>query len=224
MGRKTELTSFKFLDYKSAKGIKATTLVELTVVIIVASIMVLSFYSLLSFSQQQVVGSDRRSKVQTSLAYCLEHMSKYVPMASAIECPYDGKGFRVRIDSGLLQVAPTLPTPTNSNDDVWISYALNANTLSTSCTVIGTGTCGAFGSGEDLTNNKRIVAGFSNTVLPAAPGNGFYVYVDPTDYNSVDIGLVGLYDTSKPYSWTTRLTNPKVAMKTRLTCNNFATH
>ncbi len=209
------------------KNIKSISLVELLVSVMCVGIMVLSFYSLETFSHSQVMSADRRAKVQNSLAYCIEHMSKYVQVASgnASNAPIQvlANGFQVRVDSSLLQVPVTSITPANFNDDVWISYTLTGNTLSTSCTPIGTGSCGAYAS-ENLTSSTRIISGFVNGSMPVTnPTNGFYVLINAAGSAagpSVDIGLAGLYDTSKPYLWKDRATNPKVAIKTRLTWNS----
>jgi Tfp pilus assembly protein PilV len=209
------------------KKTKSVTLVELIISILIVALMVLSFYSLETFSHKQVINADRRTKVQNSLSYCLQHMSKYVQQASGYKSDSGiqliANGFKVRVDSYLFQNPPILPT-TDLNDDVWISYTLSGNALSTSCTPFGTGSCGSF-LPEVLSN--YIVAGFNNNVLPVIPvysaSNGFYVQIDALG-NFVDVGLVGRYYPTVLPTRATKLTNPQVAIQTKLICNNSSTN
>ena len=215
--------------------------------------MFLSFFSIETFSHKQVLSADRRVKVQNSLVYCLEHMSKYVQQADGntsspavalyptsctpgVNCT----GFQVRYDCNATQ------TPSDLTDDRWIYYNLPAggNNLSVGCkTNLGAdcaGSCSKFSAGEELLSSK-IVANFNNSVLPAIPTDGFYVKIDPDattppSLSVVEIGLVGVYNPSKPYSRPgthpgdlgfnkdTLLTNPAVAIKARLICNNSSTN
>ena len=221
MNKRTGLTGFEFLGFKRLGNIKCTTLVELLIAIMVVAIMVLSFYSLETFSHSQVMNADRRSKVQNNLSYCLEHMSKYVQQAVGNKdnpaitlyptTPGAKTGFQIRVDFNDPQ------TPANLTDDALVYYTLSGNTLSTGCT--GT-TCGSLVA-EALSN--KIVANFNNSVLPASPTDGFYVVVDPLG-NFVDVGLVGRYYPDRVSTPATRLTNPQVAIKTRLICNNSSTN
>ena len=209
------------------KKIKSVTLVELLISILIVALMVLSFYSLETFSHKQVINADRRTKVQNSLSYCLQHMSKYVQQASGYKSDSGiqliTNGFKVRVDSYLFQNPQILPT-TDLNDDVWISYTLTDHALSASCTPIGSGSCGTF-LPEVLSN--YIVAGFNNSVLPVIPpysaSNGFYVAVDALG-NFVDVGLVGRYYPAVLPTPATKLTNPQVAIQTKLICNNSSTN
>jgi len=197
---------------------KSLTLIELLISLLVVTIMVLSFYSLETFSHGQVINSERRIKVQNQLAYVLEHMSKYVQQASGNKnnpaIVLTLSGFQVRVDFRSPQV------PSDLNNGAWVSYSLDSNfhTLSTNCSAYGaTGTCGSFIS-ETLTD--KIIGNFvANAIMPNNPTNGFYVKVDPLG-NLVDIGLVGRYDTSQPPA----LRNPQVETKTRVICSNSSTN
>jgi hypothetical protein len=229
MYKKTGLSGLKFSELKLLKNNKSLSLVELLISIMSVGIMVLSFYSLETFSHTQVMSADRRAKVQNSLAYCLEYMSKYVQQATGtLANPgiklYGATGFQVRVDFNSPQ------TPNNLSDDAWIYFSLSGNTLQTCCT--GPGTCGTYPVvAENLTSSttaKKIIAGFVNDIIPSNnPTNGFYVKGTDTAgnfSNYVDIGLAGLYDTSIAYSWLTRATNPKVALKTKVICSNISTN
>ena len=216
MHKRTELTRFNFRGFEDSGNIKAISLVELLISIIVVSIMVLSFYSLETYSHQQLISADRRSKVQNSLAYCLEHMSKYVQQANGnIIYPaftlYPAAeevktGFQVRVDFNIP------PTPSDLTDDGLVYYTLSGNILSTGCT----GNCGVFAA-EDLSD--KIVANFNNSVMPEDPTDGFYVEVDYLG-TTVDIGLVGRYYPGQAVTPATHLSNPQVAMRAKLICNN----
>ncbi len=210
------------------KNIKSVTLVELLIAMMVIAIMVLSFYSLENYGHLQVMNADRRSKVQNSLSYCLEHMSKYVQQANGnfsrkaiqyIPGPTGSSatGFRVYIDLNTPQ------TPSNPADDGWIDYTLSANTLTANCTANG-GNCPF--TTEVLAD--KIIAGVKgDTLMPSSPASGFYIMIGlltNTLGTFVDIGLVGRYLPTVATSLATRLTNPQVEMKTKLICNNSSTN
>jgi Tfp pilus assembly protein PilE len=194
------------------KNIRSVSLIELISTLMILSLIIMGIYNIESFSTAQVIDSDRRARVQNNLSYCLEHMGKYIEQANGdinnppIEKLQTGYGFRVRVDFNSPQ------TPEKLNDDVWINYYLSGNTLQTSCTAIGTGSCNTY-TQESLSN--KIVSDFSDTVMPNNPDKGFYVYVDPLG-NLVNIGLVGRFDPTKDViSSTTRSPNPQVEMKSK---------
>jgi Tfp pilus assembly protein PilV len=197
---------------------KSITLVELLVSILIVTILVLSFYSLETFSHGQVINSERRAKVQNQLAYVLEHMSKYVQRASGNTANKPivetATGFQVRVDFNDPQTPSVLA-------DYTVGYSLDSATHTLSTTCSGSANC-PFGT-ETLSN--KIIGNFvSNAIMPNSPTDGFYVKVDPLG-NFVDIGLVGCYNPSQPPNTAaTRLTNPQVEMKTKLICNNSSTH
>lgn len=226
MNKETRLTWFDSLNFKRFRDIKSVTLVELLISMMVVAIIVLSFYSLESYGHQQVLSANRRAKVQNSLAYCLEYMSKYIQQANgnlsrrAIQYyPTAGPvtGFRVYVDLRFPQ------TPSELSDDSWIDFTLSANTLTATCTANG-GTCPF--TTENLTN--KIVAGVvGDTIMPSSPANGFYIKIGTlTDTlgTFVDIGMVGRYYPTVATSLATRLTNPQVEMKTQIICNNSSTN
>jgi hypothetical protein len=190
---------------------KSITLIELLVSLVVISTMVLSFYSLENYARQQVLTTDRRAKVENGLAYALEHMSKYIVQAAgnpAIAL-YPPAGFQILVDRNNPQ------TPSDFSDDDHICYELSGNTLSVSCP-IGPN-CNSFASGV---LSDKIVANFNNSVLPANPTDGFYVLIEDGG-SSINIGLVGRY---YPDQVAIPVTNPQVAMKTKVVCNNCSSH
>lgn len=228
MHKEIKLTWFEFFSFKKLKNIKSVTLFELLISMMVVAIVVLSFYSLESYGHQQVLSANRRAKVQNSLAYCLEHMSKYVQQANgnvtrkAIQY-YPGPsavgatGFRIYIDLRFPQ------TPSNPADDSWIDYTLSANTLTATCTANG----GACPFTTDNLTDKIIAGVVGDTIMPSSPGNGFYIKIGTsTDTlgTYVDIGLVGRFYPTVATSLATRLTNPQIEMKTKIICNNSSTN
>jgi len=190
---------------------KAITMIELIVSMLIVSIVVLSFYSMQTFSHGQVVNSERRSKIQNELTYAIEHMSKYVHQAVGNMNNHaivsTAAGFKVRVDLGIPQTPSSLV-------DTWITYTLSGNTLSVACS--GSVNC-PFVT-EELSN--RIIDNFvADTLMPINPANGFYVKVDPLGA-LVDIGLVGRYNPLIAYSALTKSTNPQVEIKTKVICSN----
>ncbi|MDP2928214.1 MAG: hypothetical protein Q8N80_05405 [Candidatus Omnitrophota bacterium] len=229
------------------KSTKSISLVELMISIMIVSTMVLSFCSLENYSHKQVLSADRRTKVQNSLAYCLEHMSKYVQQANgdknnppiklySVSGSAPWTGFQVRFDCGAPStlLIPHPQTPSDLTDDVWVYYTLSGNTLSVGCTGLNCGNCSVdhpvppVSPGEVLSD--KFAANFSNTILPASPPDnvGFYVVLDSLPGNLVgsfvDVGLVGRFYPTVVPTLTTKLTNPQIAIKTKLICSNSSTN
>lgn len=193
---------------KSPKSIKSVTLIELIISVIIVAIIILSFFAMQMFSQNQAVNSDRRVKVQNDLAYALEHMSKYIQMGSGNNVVAANhaimvipNGFQVRVD-----FQPTQTPAILSN--TWVSYSLSGTPLAL--------TASCAGSGCPFTTET-----LSKRIIPS----GFNVTVDPSG-NSVEIDLVGRYDPSKSSGQdpVTRLTNPQVEMITKILCNSASTN
>jgi hypothetical protein len=192
---------------------QAITLSELLISIMIIGMMIISFYSLETFSHEKVISSDRRTKVQNALAYSMDSMGKTVLMANGNNnnppirlYPNVGSpktGFEVRVDLHNPQ------TPTDLTDDTWVYFSLTGNQL--------------IGNGEVLTS--KILANFNNSAMPASPTDGFYVLIDNTvgltSGYSIEVGLFGRYDPAEAYN---RTTNPQVAMKTKLFCNNSSSN
>ncbi len=206
-------------SFKRATSIKSITLLELLIGLVIVSIIVLSFSSFETYTHSRVIFSDRRAKVQNDLNYALEHMSKYISQSNGTGADPGikviGSVFNVRVDFN------SPHTPSDSSDDAWISYTLAGNPLklTASCSSSNNSCPSLFP--EDL--SSRIISGFSNTLMPEPPVNGFYVKVDPDSSgmsNVVEIGLAGRYDISSSGS----ISNPQVGMKTRLICNSCSTN
>jgi hypothetical protein len=198
--------------FKIRLNTKAITLSELLISIMIIGMMIISFYSLETFSHEKVISSDRRTKVQNALAYCMDSMGKAVLKGNGNKgnppialYPTGGPytGFQVRVDLHDPQ------TPTNLADDTWVYFSLSGNQL----------IC----NGEVLTS--KILTNFNNSAMPASPTDGFYVLIDNTvgltSGYSVEAGLFGRYDPAEAYN---RTTNPQVAMKTKLFCNNSSSN
>jgi len=188
---------------------KSITLVELLISMVIMSIVILGIYSVIAFSTNQIVSSSRKSKVQSDLAFALEHMSKYAQQAtgnfSNPAFTYLGTSLRVRIDFN--------NTPFDINDDPWLRYQLVGNTLRVSCSG-GIGCPAIF----PIDLSKNIVGGFmSDTLMPQNPGSGFYVKIS-SGGNAVDIGLVGRYTPNRPVA----PANPQIEMKTKLVASSIS--
>ena len=194
----------KVFYFKTLKNVRSITLIELMISIIIVTIVVLSFYSLETFSQGQVINADRRAKVQNDLAYALEHMSKYVLMAEGNNrspaIVFFPTGFFARVDFR----NPQIPSDLSTNG-ARINYSFSGSTLRVNCNTYGSGSCGSF-IPEILSG--RIIT--FNATLGVAPLN-----------NVLDIYLVGRYNPIKPID---RTTNPQVEMRTEVICPNSSTN
>ncbi|MFA5200440.1 MAG: prepilin-type N-terminal cleavage/methylation domain-containing protein [Candidatus Omnitrophota bacterium] len=176
---------------------KSVTLVELLISVTVVSIMVLSFYSLDTFSRTQVLNSDRRAKLQNELSLALEHMSKYVQQATGNNLAAGNQA--IRAVAGGFQVRVDLNNPQNPfslTDDAWVTYTLAGNTLSTQCAPAAR--CGSF---SNATLSLKVI-----TFNPQIANNG----------TSVLINLIGRHTPGQAAS----LRNPQVEVRTRLVCGN----
>ncbi|MFH1190905.1 MAG: hypothetical protein V1670_01740 [Candidatus Omnitrophota bacterium] len=218
MNKKMGFNRFKFWEFNVLVSVKSVTLVELLVSIMITGLLILGFYGFELFSNTQVIDAERRTKVQNDLAYCLEHMTKYIQQANGdIDDAWiryfpasDPTGFEVRVDFN--------GTPLDLTDDPWVRYQLQGagDILQVSC-VGGAGCPASFA--EDLAD--KVLGGFQEDSLlpeplPANP-SGFYVQIDAQG-NSVNIGLVGRYDKTRPTN--TSFVNPQVEVKTRIICNS----
>ncbi|MBU1727435.1 MAG: type II secretion system GspH family protein [Candidatus Omnitrophica bacterium] len=111
------------------KYFAAMTLIELLFALVLFSIIVLAIGSIESFSRYQVVGSDRRAKLQNEAMLVLEHMSKNAaratgdsthPVFSQGPTPYAGEVMTI------MNIDPNNPpTPGNYTDDIPVGYSLD---------------------------------------------------------------------------------------------------
>lgn len=238
MNKRIGFIWFKFLGFNAFMNIKAISLIELMISIMVVGIMFLSFFGLETFSYKQILGADRRTKVQNSLDYSLEHMSKYVQQANgnfsrnAIQY-YGTTGFSVYVD---LVTAGHTPNDTSDDSEIRYELPIGSNTLTATCIPHdGLSSCASVITG---TLSDKIISGVAaDTLIPdtgdpyntpyTGPTSGFYIKIGTDIYSLgtfVDIGLVGRYYPNVTPTDSTRLTNPQVAMKTRLICNNSSTN
>jgi Tfp pilus assembly protein PilE len=206
------------------KMIKSMTLIELMVSVVIVGVIMLSIQSISIFSWDRLINSDRRSKVQNELSYALEHMSKYVQLATgninrpAIQLfpPGNPTGFLVRVDS---------MTPSDLSDDAQIKYSLDGNDLTVECL----SDCPANFINETL--STRVCSGVAvGAVLPdplgVNPSDGLYLRITDDDGNvvntggNIEIGLVGQFLPTQARG----ARNPQIGMKTRLICNSCSTN
>ena len=110
---------------------KSVTLLELLLAVALMSLVVLGFTSIDIFSRQNVVASDRRARIQNTVAFCMAHMSKYIgnamgsknnPPLTVPDTVNGESGIKIRVDTnnnGRLD-ASTL--------DKQIAYSYNSTT------------------------------------------------------------------------------------------------
>ncbi len=210
---------------------KAVTLVELIVAVTIVSVIILSIYNIDTYTHNQVINTQRRTVVQNELSHTLEHMGKYVQLANgnnvvaannAIQSILSG--FRVRFDFNR--------TPGDLNDDIWINYQLNANSITASATCVTPGCTALAPFLATFINNEvltaRVLPNFLSIVpadpLPANPPAGFYASVadlltgDPGGW--VEVVLVGRFIPGN--NVTPR--NPQMVLRSRLICNSCSTN
>ncbi|MCX5700813.1 MAG: prepilin-type N-terminal cleavage/methylation domain-containing protein [Candidatus Omnitrophica bacterium] len=188
------------------KEYRGFTLIELLIATVLACMIILGIFSIDLFGRAHVMGSKKRTNVQNQISNAIEFMSKYVLQStgdlSQPAITITAAGFNTRVDFNTTQ------TPGNLADDSTVSFSLVGNQLTASCVNNGGGTGCPFVS-EILTD--KVIAGFSNTVMPDAPTSGFYVSITNSGA-TVDIGLAGKYKPAEVSS----IDNPLVSFKTKL--------
>lgn len=104
--------------------LRAVTLLELLISIVLVSIIIMGLSNIEIFSRHQVTTADRRAKMQNQVSYVLEHMNKTMLRAigntgnwAVQEIPGTTlSGFRVRIDDGADSIGVA------ADDDTWVAY------------------------------------------------------------------------------------------------------
>jgi len=185
----------------------AFTLLELLIAVGLVGLVVIGLATVERFSLHNVLSSNKRAKVQNELSYALEHMSKYVQLGigDVFNPPLEQivNGFRVRVDFNNPR------TPHDLDDDNWVSYTLDTNTLS----VEAEGSLPADPSPvfHDEELSTRVLEGVTYAQMPVNPLSGFYVNFSD-NHTSVEVGLAGRFFPGQAES----VDNPQVTMKTSL--------
>jgi prepilin-type N-terminal cleavage/methylation domain-containing protein len=179
------------------------TLVELSIAVILLSLLVLSYHGIDYFTRGHTIDANRRVKMQNELAFVLEHMSKNVQLGIGYGLGGTGgsqpplvtlaDGFRVRVDINTPQ------TPSDLTDDTSVDYTLTGNSLSCS-----------LGS-EVLATHIVSGVGLSSGGVPADPDKGFYVDLSE-DGTVIEVGLVARWYPTQARS----SENPEVIMKNKM--------
>lgn len=185
---------------------------ELLIAIVLFSIIVLGLSNIDIFSRLHVISSDRRAQLQNELSNALEHMGKRViqgvgDQGQAANRPIQQRvandGFRVRVDPN--------QTLQDLNDDLWLNYVLNGNTLSSTCTQISADSP-ACPPNEIL--STHIMPGVAFTIMPSPlpnPPQGYYINLTDND-TTIEVGLVARFRPANNIS----PENPQIEMKFRM--------
>jgi Tfp pilus assembly protein PilV len=198
---------------------KAITLIELLIALVLLSLIVLGIDSINYFSSSHIATSSRRMMLQNQVAYCLNHMSKYVSQgigdfSNPPLWAVGTNGFRVRIDPNR--------TPSVLTDDLFYSYTLTGNALTFSCSQ-ASGSSPACPASEVLSNLHIIPGVALNQTMPDNPPDatikGMYINFS-NSFSAVEVGLI----VREEPSLSVRLSNPQVQMKMLLTTHSASTH
>ena len=194
------------------KEYRGFTLIELLIATVLACMIILGIFSIDLFGRSHIIGSKKRTSVQNQISNAIEFMSKYVLQStgdlSQPAISITAAGFNTRVDFNATQ------TPSNLADDSTVSFSLAGNQLTASCVNNGGGTGCPFVS-QLLTD--KVIAGFSNTVMPDAPTSGFYVNIINSG-SSLNVGIAGKYKPTEA----TSIDNPLVSLKTNLNSSSPA--
>jgi hypothetical protein len=177
---------------------KSVTLIELIIAVTLVAVIILGINSISIFSHYQVVSSDRRSRLQNEVSFCLDHMTKHISQAvgdlsrDPIAWYDDSRGIRVRVDDN----------PANGEadaTDTWIGYRHEDNRIL------------YFSSDPDGTHtlpSEVISHRILTSDLGASP-NTWGVVFDRNEFNNLVVIVRARWDPALPVS----NDNPEVSMQ-----------
>ncbi|HTZ11410.1 MAG TPA: prepilin-type N-terminal cleavage/methylation domain-containing protein [Candidatus Margulisiibacteriota bacterium] len=191
------------------------TLVELVVSVVLMSLLVLSYFQIDNFSRLQVLGSDRKAKLQSEVSICLEQLTKDAARAigdinsnhaAATVSPVSGDyALRIWVDSN--PDGMRIDDLSNPSHDQEVAYRFTGASGASSdryqvwyypqCVGANCDQAGSVGP-EVL---SRHIVSFAVSCYPALPNN------------NLDITISARWDPENSVS----IDNPAVNMRTRLT-------
>jgi Tfp pilus assembly protein PilW len=213
------------------KNLKAITLMELLIAVILMTIVVLGLTNIDFFSRFHLISADRRANLQNEVSYILEHMVRQISQAignEAINGPdsvisTDDNAsrtlMRIYIDAsgnGQREVPQNNPNPT---DDHWISYRYqkqgNNRYTMEYCSRCRQDNCNNCMDSEEVLSSENI-ANFD----PGKPSGSTLIN------NSITVQVTGCWDpaidlTANPNGTTD---NPCIAMNGRIEMSSVSTN
>lgn len=206
---------------------RGLTLIELLIALVLLSLVVLGFSSIVLFSRYHVISADRRAKLQNNLSYILEHMTKQIAKAignEKIDLAYsvidernsvsgvtDTSAVRVYVDGNLNGQRDTV-----AGSDYWKAYrfrnyggqAYSVN-YCLECLTKACSNANCAVAWETLGNN---ITNFSIS-KPANADNTL-------SYNYVDVDIAARWFPGQPVS----VDNPEINMRTRIKMPSVSTN
>lgn len=215
--------------------IKAVSIFELLISIILLSVIVLALASIDLFSRHHVITSDQRARLQNQVYYVVEHMSREISGAIGNENVYGANTVidqqtpsgsdehaRVRIyvdasGDGVRQPPSDHPNPT-ATDDHWIAYLFYDNSATTNKNSIRY--CDRCSSNNNPCPNGS--AGSCDVAWVTLSSNiKYFIPTKPAsagvlDQNYLDIEIIGCSDAAETSSTCGNLDNPIVTFRTNI--------
>jgi prepilin-type N-terminal cleavage/methylation domain-containing protein len=204
--------------YKNTHGM---TLLELLIALVLLSLIALGFTGLHSFSHYQVISSERQTKIQNEVSFCLAHMTKEISKAIGNE-RVDGlysvineldigsdKAIRAYIDANKNGWRDSPP------DDYWIAYLLTSAGQLQHCQQCTDSDCTTCILNDSLSTK---IANFNINVLRVEPTatNCPNCLID----NYVEITLTGRWQPGQGVS----VDNPEITMRNRIKMPSVSTN
>ncbi|MDD5730536.1 MAG: hypothetical protein PHN57_05360 [Candidatus Omnitrophica bacterium] len=184
----------------------ALTLIELLVSLCIIGFLIIAMANIDIFSRHHVMSSDKKTKVQNSLAYSLEHMTKEVSRTIGNEFI---SGADSVANTGTIAGAPALRVFVDFNNngvsdagDGWIAYRLQGNLLQF-CSFCPTAACNTCLSWTTISN--RIVS-----FVPSKPATLFL------SKDSLDVSITACYDPAQTIFPCGTSDNPREVMQSTL--------
>lgn len=180
---------------------KSLTLLELIISLVLISLIVLGFASLDLYARYNVQQADRRAKVQNTLSYVLDHMTKNISKAIG-----DKTNLPVTRSDTLIVIRVDIDINDGTSNgkldldtDKQIAYSYNGSTYELSY-------CDNYSTASYVVIAKNILSNFSSTYV-------IYDTTDPSNIkNYIDIKIIGRWKMPDAASQA----NPEITMHTRI--------
>lgn len=140
------------------------------IVLILMSVLVLSYHAIDTFTRHHVISSSRIAKIQHDVSQALEHINRNAVLATGNEVA-DGANTVVRAVGSQVSFHVDM-TGHDSVADTWIAYRLNASHQIQFCpNCLGSAACGTCSPGWGTDPNNTISSDHIITFMPTKEHN-----------------------------------------------------
>jgi Tfp pilus assembly protein PilW len=192
---------------------KSVTLMELLIVMVIFSLIIAGITSINVFSRHHVVSSDRRTRVQNEVSFCLEHITKQGLRAIGNESIYGvNSAVSIVANSSLSFFVDSNSDGRKDSSDTWVSYTFNPSTYRLAF-------CANCGSSPVCVCSAANTEVLSDKIVAFNPAKvaGF------TQGNHIEVSVTARWDPSQPSAAATS-ENPEMNMRSSIDLPSLSTH